>query len=201
MKNVSIIGAGGHTRSMINVLENNGYAIRGVYEDHFYAGEMIGEYAILGRIVDIPADEKVVLSIGDNARRATLFKKFNLQILKENLIHKRSELEKHVELGFSNQILALAYINSYVVIGANNIINTRATLEHEVRIGNHNHVSVGASLCGRVSVGSNCFIGAGSVVIDRISICDSVTVGANAVVVENIETPGTYVGVPARKIK
>ena len=100
-----------------------------------------------------------------------------------------------------NQLFANVYINSYSTIGNNNIINTSAILEHEVTIGNHNHISVGAKLCGRAKIGNNCMIGAGAIVIDKISICDNVIIGAGAVVSKDITSSGTYVGVPARKIK
>jgi len=41
----------------------------------------------------------------------------------------------------------------------------------------------------------------GTAVINNITIGDGVTVGAGAAVVKNLTETGTYVGVPARKIK
>ena len=52
-----------------------------------------------------------------------------------------------------------------------------------------------------MKIGNRCFIGAGATVIDKISICDDVIIGANAAVINNIDSPGTYVGNPVRKIK
>jgi len=198
---VYIIGAGGHARSLINLLELNSYFIRGIYDTNFKRNETINGYRLLGTPKDIKKNARLVLAIGDNQKRKFCFKGFYKKLIKKNIIHPLAIIEKRVVLGECNQIFAGAYINSNVVIGNNNIINTKCVIEHEVVIGNHNHISVGTIICGRACIGDNCFIGAGAVVIDKITICDDVTVGANAVVVDNITKQGTYVGIPARRIK
>jgi len=204
MKTISIIGAGSHTRSSINLLKQkftkSSFLI---YDDSFdiHNEEFIHNIKLVGKIKDIKTTSLVFLSLGDNKQRASSFQGFNTQLIKENIFHKSAVVEDYIQLGNANQIFANVYINSYATIGDNNIINTSAILEHEVIIGSHNHVSVNAKLCGRVKIGNNCMIGAGAVIIDKISICDNVTIGAGAVVSEDITSSGTYVGVPARKIK
>lgn len=200
---IYIIGAGGHTRSLINLLEHNSFTIGGIYENSFHIAneEIISSYKVLGKINEISQDRMVVLSFGDAQKRKKLFLQLNSQVLKENLIHPTVTIEKYFKTEDANQIFANVYINSHVTIGTNNILNTGAVLEHEVRIGSHNHISIGAILCGRTSIGNGCFIGAGATIIDKISISDNVTIGANAVVVSNIDKAGTYVGNPARRIK
>ena len=49
-------------------------------------------------------------------------------------------------------------------------------------------------------VSENTWIGAGATVSNNVNICADCMIGAGAVVIKNIEEPGTYVGVPARKI-
>jgi serine acetyltransferase len=44
------------------------------------------------------------------------------------------------------------------------------------------------------------FLGAGAVVIDSISVASNVIIGAGGVVVAAIHSPGSYVGVPVRRI-
>ena len=63
------------------------------------------------------------------------------------------------------------------------------------------HKCLVLNVAGRAQIGDFVMIGASAVVIDNIKICSHVTVGAGAVVVNDIREPGTYVGVPARKIK
>jgi acetyltransferase-like isoleucine patch superfamily enzyme len=74
-------------------------------------------------------------------------------------------------------------------------------VEHDNLIGDFAHISVGAKLAGTVTIGPESWIGIGAVVSNNLSICGGCMVGAGAVVVKNITEPGTYVGVPARRIK
>ena len=73
--------------------------------------------------------------------------------------------------------------------------------EHDNRIGNFSHISVGAKLGGNVTIGAHTWVGIGSTVSNNITICDRCMIGAGAVVINDIKESGTYVGVPARKIK
>lgn len=200
---VFILGAGGHTRSLINLLEHNNYAIGGIYEDNFDISkeEIINTYKVLGKLDELNKDSTAVLSYGSPQKRKQLFLQLSEQVLESNLVHPKVTIEKYFNSGASNQIFANVYLNSNVTIGANNIINTSAILEHEVTIGSHNHISVGVVICGRASIGNGCFIGAGATIIDKLTITDDVIIGANSVVVNNIEQPGTYIGSPARRVK
>ena len=205
MKSITIIGAGGHTRSSINLLKQYfANASFSIYDDNYNhkVKDYIDDVKVVGTISNINNTmQDIFLSVGDNKKREEYFNTFHKIIVKENLIHSSSYMEKDIKIGVSNQLFANTYINSYVEIGDNNIINTSAILEHEVKMGSHNHISVGAKLCGRVSLGSRCFVGAGAIIIDKLSICDDVTIGAGAVIINDIKEAGTYVGNPARKIK
>ena len=74
-------------------------------------------------------------------------------------------------------------------------------MEHDNHIGSFAHISVGARLGGTVSVGNHTWVGIGAAISNNISICDHCTIGAGAVVICDIKESGTYVGIPARKIK
>jgi len=49
-------------------------------------------------------------------------------------------------------------------------------------------------------IGDRVFIGVGATVVDGITICADVTIGAGGVVIGDIIDPGTYVGVPVRRV-
>ncbi|MCP4268652.1 MAG: acetyltransferase [Candidatus Brocadiaceae bacterium] len=200
---IAIVGAGGHARSLINLLELNKYEIIGIYDDSYNSliKETINEYDVKNNLKHLPSNYPVVLAIGDGKKRDSLYGLYKSQILKDSLVHPKAHIEKRVQIGDSNQVFAMAIINCNVRIGENNIINTGSIIEHECCIGSHNHISIGAMIAGRVKLGNRCFVGAGVAIIDKLEICDDVIIGANAVVVENITVPGTYVGNPARRIE
>ena len=56
-------------------------------------------------------------------------------------------------------------------------------------------------MAGTVTVGENTWIGIGAAVSNNIDIASDCIIGAGAVVVKNISEPGTYIGIPAKKIK
>lgn len=201
-KDIFVLGAGGHSRSLLNCLKLGGYRVKGFFDDGLRsADEMIGGIPVMGKIKDVPRNVSVVISTGNNVLREKWLKQFGGQVIQDNVMHPLAVVEEGAVLGKHNQLLAGSYVNSFARVGNNNILNTRCVVEHEAVLGDNNHVSVGAIVCGRAAIGNRCMIGAGAVVIDQIKICDDVTVGANAVVVKDITVPGTYVGNPARKIK
>ncbi|MCX6985409.1 MAG: acetyltransferase [Lentisphaerae bacterium] len=202
-KTLTLLGAGGHARSLIDMLESCNFKINGVFDDTFKhdSPENICGIPLAGGISDIGGNSVIVISIGDPWKRKAAYEKYLSQVLKDNVSHPSSIISRSASLGRSNQIFARTVINSCAVIGDDNVINTGAIIEHETEIGSHNHISVGSIICGRVKIGDLCFIGAGAVVIDKIRICGGVTIGANSVVIEDIGIPGTYIGNPARKIK
>ena len=87
-----------------------------------------------------------------------------------------------------------------VIIGNNNIINSEAVVEHETIIKNHSHIGPKCVIGGRAEIGNQVFLGLGSKVLHRVKICDNCTIGAGTIVNKDIKYPGTYVGIPARRI-
>jgi sugar O-acyltransferase (sialic acid O-acetyltransferase NeuD family) len=200
-KRVDLIGAGGHARAVIALLERCEYGIEGVYDKSFVQGNEEFIAGIKLRGAQPSGDRMLVVAIGDNSAREAVVDTYSTMILPVNLVDPSAIVNKDVVLGNSNQLLARTILNTEAKIGNNNIINTGAIIEHETEVGSNCHISVNAVLCGRVKVGDNCFVGAGAVVIDGISICSHVIIGAGAVVIRNITEPGVYVGNPARRIK
>ena len=201
-KNIYLLGAGGHSRVIIRMLEAIGkYKINGIYENEYRDGEMILKYPILGKPDDIPGNVNILVCVGNILEKKKLINKYESQLLIDNIIHPSAFIDETVNMDMGNQIMPAAMLNVLAIIGKWNIINSGAVIEHEVEIGNYCHISVNSTVCGRVKIGNNCFVGAGSVVNDKISICDDVIIGSGAVVAKDVTEPGTYVGIPARKIK
>ena len=199
-KPLSIIGAGGHTRAVIDLLMDND-----MYADGFYDNSVESNEEIMGikgyEIKNLPQSTDLILAIGDNQKRKTLYEKYESRIHQPPIIHNGAYVNNTVIIKNCSLIFNGVLINTNAIIGTNTIVNSKATIEHESIIKNHSHISVGSIICGRVKIGNNCFIGAGAIVKDGISICDNVTIGAGAVVVKNIKSPGTYIGNPAKQLQ
>jgi acetyltransferase-like isoleucine patch superfamily enzyme len=58
----------------------------------------------------------------------------------------------------------------------------------------------GAKILGGAKIGNSCRIGSNSTILPNVEICDDVTIGAGAVVTKSITEPGTYIGIPAKRL-
>ncbi|SDJ85755.1 acetyltransferase [Natronincola ferrireducens] len=141
------------------------------------------------------------VAIGNNAVREKVQEKLieeGLNVV--SLIHPSAIIGTDVEIGIGTVVMAGTVINSSTRIGKGCIINTSSSLDHDNVIENYIHISPGANLAGKVKVGKGSWLGIGSIVSNNVNICSGCKVGAGAVVVKDITEPGTYVGVPVRKI-
>lgn len=104
-------------------------------------------------------------------------------------------------IGVGNVICAGAVLTTNITLGSFVHINVNVTVGHDSQIGDFSIVSPGCNIAGKVQIGEKVFVGAGAVIIENINICSNVIIGAGAVVTKKIDSPGTYVGVPAKKIE
>ncbi len=199
MNAIGIIGAGGHTRTLLNILELSSIEVKAIYDEVILKkGEQI-----LGKPVlpfnQLPSDLKIIISKGDIEDKLKYSSLYSSQIFEKNLIHPKANIET-IALGKANQISSNCYLTPSSEIGSHNVIYSGTMIEHEASIGDYNIITINVSICGRVNIGNKCFIGAGAVILPNVSICDHVIIGAGAVVTKDITSPGTYVGAPAKKL-
>lgn len=200
MKKLIIIGASGHGKVISDIAKLNGYSDI-VFLDDNPAMKTCGDYPVVGETVLVETlDGDVVVGIG-NARIRRRIQEMIPDSRIVTLVHPSAVIGSHVEIGRGTVVMAGAVLNYGSIIGKGCIVNTCASVDHDCVLGDYVHVAVGSHLCGTVCVGENTWIGAGGTVSNNVSICADCMIGAGAVVVRDISEAGTYVGVPARKIR
>lgn len=192
-----IYGCGGHARSVANVAIANGQIPLTFIDPHARPGETSLGFPVLKAAVE---KEKGIIGLGDNHRRARLFHSIDPSLL-TSLIANNADISQSAEIKLGVFVGQGAYIGPNAVIDVNTIINTHCVIEHDCRIGKHTHISVNSTIAGTCRIGDYVMVGAGATLIDGITIGDNIIIGAGAVVIQDLTEPGTYVGVPARKIK
>lgn len=206
-----IIGAGGHARSVIDILlQNSDYKIIGCIDNQYPKIKnvpkmddipIIGCDDMLQEIFDSNI-KKVFVAIGNNKIRAEIYKhvkQIGYTVIK--VISKNAFISSKVQIGNGTCIMAGAVININTQIGENCIINTNCSLDHDCLIGDHCHIAPGVTISGTTSIGDFTQIGTGACIIDGITIGSNSFVGAGASVVKNIPNNVLAYGVPARIIK
>lgn len=202
MKQLVIIGASGHGKVVADIAKKNGYGPI-VFLDDNEAVKDCGGYAVAGKCCSFTDyDCDIFVAIGNPTVREKFLKELekhgkNIPVL----VHPGAIVAENSAIGKGTIIAAGAVVNPCAVIGKGCIINTCASVDHDCAVADYVHVSVGAHVAGTVSIGLRTWIGAGATVSNNVNICADTMVGAGAVVVKDILEKGTYVGVPARKIK
>lgn len=199
-----IVGAGGHARVCAEIAILNGYKeIIYLDDNQGLLGKEVFEGNVEGKIVDIDNFAgDVFVGIGDPIIRGNLLEDYINQKKRNviSLIHPSAVVSGTATLARGVVIMAGAVV-TLCGIDDGVIVNTCSSVDHDCSIHSNSHVAVGAHLCGNVEVGKNCWIGAGATIVNNVRITDNVTIGAGAVVLNDITEPGTYVGVPAKRIK
>ena len=205
MKNkLIIIGASGHGKVVadIAIKMNKWQSIAFLDDDESIKTSMGLE--VIGTTADAftyKDEADFFVAIGSNATR----EKIQEKLIEEgvnvvSLIHPSSVIGTEVEIGIGTAVMAGVVVNSSTRIGKGCIINTSASLDHDNVIEDYVHISPGVNMAGTVKIGKRSWLGIGSVVNNNVNICSRCKVGAGAVVVKDITEPGTYVGVPARRV-
>lgn len=206
MKKLIILGAGGQGRVVADCAR-----AMGIYDSIGFLDASYPERTenLDWPIIDtIEAWEKYLdtaqffIGIGNSeARLAWLAQLKAKQANIATIIHPTAVCSPSIKIGVGTCVFANAVLNPAVSVGEACIINTGSTVDHDCTLSDGVHISPGANLAGTVSVGRGSWVGVGASVIQCISITSNTMIGAGAAVVSNIEEPGTYVGVPAKKIK
>lgn len=182
MKKIILIGAGGHAKSCIDVIESTGeYKIEGLIDLKEKIGQTVLNYPI------IDSDENIINYINNETyffitlgqiktaqRRKELFK-----LLQDNnakiatVISPYAYVSKHANIKQGTIVMHFAFLNAGVQVGENCIINTKAHLEHDVKVGNNCHISTSAVINGDVNIGNEVFIGSNSTIVQGTQIPDN----------------------------
>ena len=202
MKAILIIGASGHGKVLADIARQTGYDDIRFLDDNA-ALTCCGSYPVVGNSTDFRDFHcDFIVAIGHPLVRQKIMDRLEAAGKRiATLIHPHAVIGENVSIGMGSAIIAGAVINPCTAIGKGCIVNTCASVDHDCVIGDYVHIAVGSHLCGTVSVGDGTWIGAGATVSNNVSICSDCMIGAGAVVIKNIEQPGTYVGIPAERIK
>ena len=198
-----LIGAGGHTRACIDIIER---------QDHFQIEGLVGMpnelntlqfgYKVIATDKELPELARVyqyafitVGQIKTPEHRIRLFQMaiqlgFQLPVI----VSSNAYVSTRATIGAGTMVMNGSIINAGARVGCNCIINTRAVVEHEVLVADHCHISTGVMLNGGVDIGKGSFIGSGSVVKEGVSIGQGSVVGMGISVRHDLADYTRFVG-------
>ncbi|WP_370653875.1 acetyltransferase [Undibacterium sp.] len=198
-----LIGAGGHARSCIDVIEQHGqYQIAGLVglPEQRHTRQL--GYIVIA--TDDGLDELVrsypyaLITIGQmqsSERRLRLYQQatqcgFQLPVI----IAPTAHVSRHASIGAGSIVMHGAIVNAGARVGNNCIINSRALVEHDAKVEDHCHISTGTILNGDVTVGAGSFIGSGCIIKEGVSTGKGCIVGMGCTLRNNIADCYRFIG-------
>lgn len=196
-----MIGAGGHTRSCIDVIEAEGsFKIAGLVGKSEELHQKYCGYEVIATDADLPRlaveYQNALISVGQinsSESRERLYQMArNAGFALPVIVSPYARVSTHAQIGEGSIIMFGAMVNTRASVGANCIINSGALVEHDARVGDHCHISTGAILNGNVTVGASCFIGSGTVTKHGVSIGNHCLVGMASVIRHDLPDGTTF---------
>ena len=178
MKKVILLGAGGHSKVLLDIVQMLQLPIGGVCDPVLYQKgkklwrglKVLGDDNFLNG--QDPKNTKLVNGIGlkNKNREAVFLKMRRLGFSFETLIHPSAWISDSVKVGQGVQIMAGVNVQADCEIGENSIINTGCQIDHDCMIGSHVHICPGTVLCGEVKIADLVFTGAGSTILPQVEV-------------------------------
>ena len=208
-KQIVIVGAGGHGREAVDIVEamncaGDSLEVVGFIDDGLEVGELAAPHDLpviggVDRLATLTLG--VVLAIGDPrvrrklAERITSFGRGFVSI-----VHPAASIGSWCEIGPGFIMAAGARLTHGVRVGAHVHMNVNSSVSHDCDLGDFVTVTPGVHVSGSVQVGAGVWLGIGSVIKQGVTVGDEAVVGAGAVVVDDLPGYRTAVGVPARPV-
>ena len=181
-----LIGAGGHARACIDVIEQS---------DTFDIAGLIGKVDELNRkclgypviatdndFSDLAKQYEYALITVGQVKSALVRQRLYDQALKigfklPTIISPTAHVSRHAVVGDGSVVMHGSTVNAGAKVGNNCIINTHALIEHDAIVADHCHISTGALVNGAANIGYGSFVGSGSVIKQGITLGNNCVVG------------------------
>lgn len=197
MKNLIIIGAGGHAAEIDDYIkyyqkttEKKDLNVIGFLDDNpeNYSRYMLSA-PLLGGILDHEIREgcEYIIAIADLLKRRLFVEKYRAErALFTSYIDSRSYISESAVIGQGSIIGPNVNIGPNVRIGEFTLINSRASIGHDSIVGDFNIISPNVSLSGFTEVGSDNLFGINCATIPEIKIGNRNKIAAGMILDQNI---------------
>ncbi len=206
-KPVVLIGAGGGSRDVLDILQACGREVIGFVVDPQYAqpGSVINGLPVLGGfewLAQHANSVEIICGLGAPEHRFHLIRRArDLGATFCSVIHPSVVLTSRVDIGKGSSIAAGCVLTNNIRIGNHVQINIGCTISHDSVLEDFVTLSPGVHVAGNVTLQTGCFVGIGANIIEKKTIGAWSIVGAGSTITKDVPPNTTVVGVPGRVIK
>jgi len=193
MKEILLIGAGGHCLACIDVIElEKKFKIVGLIDNKNIKSKYGYKIYSENNLKKLSRKVKYALitvgQIKNSKIRERLFKTLKIQGFKfPTITSPLSYVSKRANVGEGTIIMHGSIVNAGAVIGKNCIINNKVLIEHDTTIKDNCHISTNSTLNGEVIINKNSFIGSSAVIKQKTIIGENCFVNSNLFIDKNLK--------------
>ena len=196
---VVIVGAAGHGREVLDVVDACGLDFAGFVDDGQPDLGLLERRGVdlLGGLDRLKGhDGSVLLGLGDSStRRRVGWSLDDAVAWAEALVHPLGSTGSLVRLGAGTVVAAGARLTTGIAVGRHGYVGPNATIGHDCVLEDYVTVLPGATVSGNVHLGAGVSVGTGANIRQGVSVGEGATVGAGAVVLDDVP-PGRRGGGP-----
>jgi len=191
MKNIVLIGGGGHCKSVIDIIEQESrFKIVGIVDKPNLLGSKVMNYPVIGNDSDLESLAEMyqyaIVTVGQIRSPLLRMKLFDSALKAgftlPRIVSPNAYVSKHSSIGRGVIVMHNSIINANASIGDNCIINSKALIEHDCIISEHCHISTNVTINGGVKVGSGCFVGSGTTIRELMTISKNSVIKAGSLI-------------------
>ena len=198
---ILLVGAGGHARACIDVIETAGqFAIGGLVGLPEQVGNRVLGHPVLGTDADLPALRgefgSALVSVGQikspDLRIALFGRLREIGDVAPLIVSPRAHVSRHARIAEGTIVMHGAIVNAGATVGYNCILNSLSLVEHDSVVGNHcQNIATAAAVNSGVRIGDGTFVGSNSSVRQGTRIGERCVIGMGQRVLADC-TAGTW---------
>ena len=181
-----LIGAGGHARACIDVIEHLGtFDIAGLIGNEEESQRECLGYRVIATDSDFAKLAKqyqyALITVGQIESALLRQRLYDQAVVigfkLPTIISPTAHVSRHAVVGDGTMVMHGAIVNAGAKVGSNCIINTNALIEHDAIVADHCHISTGAIVNGTANIGLGSFVGSRSVIKQGVTLGNNCVVG------------------------
>ena len=206
-----IVGAGGHGRELLSLIEavncaSERYELLGFLDDGTPDAELLGRLGLrhlgpINTLESLPRDVAYLLGLGSPLHRRRIVDLAGGWARRAvTAVHPTAVVGSDVRMAEGVVVAAQTSVTTNVDLGKHVHLNVAVSVAHDVAIGDYATLSPGSRVSGNVAIGAGATLGTGAVVLPGVRVGADAVIGAGAVVTRDVATGATVAGVPARPL-
>jgi sugar O-acyltransferase (sialic acid O-acetyltransferase NeuD family) len=203
VKNLIVVGAGGHAGSVADAARSAGFNILGSFDASTDRTARERDALVSLDGVDL-GEIGLALGIGANYSREDAYTNIKNRYPTAQfpvIVHSSAWVSPSASLAEGAVVMSMASVGPACYAGVGALFNTGASLDHDSHVGAFASLSPGVRTGGNVRIGERAFIGLNAGILQGLSVGSDTVVGANSLVTKDVPEAAVTYGSPAAVVR